>query len=108
MPVIKLNLEAGNRIKFFKEHAKGLGLKSSDWTKIISQLLIHEKEEAWWKLINRYAEESFLIGKAISDPEVRGKLLGLVKSSPPRSRFIENKDHQITPEIALRKHGERL
>ena len=108
MPVIKLNLEAGNRIKFFKEHAKGLGLRSSDWTKIISQLLLHEKEEAWWKLINRYAEESFLIGKAISDPEVRGKLLGLVKSSPPRSRLIENKDHRNAPEIVLRKHGERL
>ncbi len=106
MSVIKINSEAASRIKSFKEHAKGMGLRSSDWTKVISHLILREKDEAWWNLINRYAEESFLIGKAISDPEVRGKLLGLVKASPPRSRLLENKSLHNSPEIVLRKHGE--
>ncbi len=86
--IIELNPEATHKLRKFKIKCQPRKFKKADWIQIISQLLLNQNDEEWWRIINQFTHDERLISIAIENPELKRKFLSIIKHQPSKSTSI--------------------
>lgn len=103
MKTIELSPEAKERIQYFKNQTRKRGLKRSDWVKVISAMILKQKDETWWKLINQFSSDEFLIEEAMKHENLKKKILSVIQSQPLSFKRPTGIEAKSPATIVLRK-----